>query len=137
MIITLHDGFLLRWAWGPRRVTSNTRYGKLDSAYPTSITAGLGLWMQWFRRGSRDWLLQRWTIVVPPSKANARIQNALKTSISNEELPTESIDIAALTAERAKLRAEKRFTEADAIRDKLIAAGVEVSDSSVNVRSKP
>lgn len=37
-------------------------------------------------------------------------------------------EIKAMIAEREKLRAEKRFAEADAIRDQLAAAGVKLED---------
>jgi len=123
---------LLRFAWGPRRVTSRKRYGTLQKAYPSQVSAAPSLWLRWWKEGITNWLFWRVQIVLPPSKANARITEALKAT--NQIEPKEKVDqtkIDLLTSEREKHRSSKNFIEADRIRDELLELGVTVKDGRV------
>lgn len=135
-IITITDPLIIRLAWGPRRVTSSKRYGGLspDQAYPDELTAAEGLWMDWIIAGVERWREGEWRIVVPDTKAEARILDQLQDILGEpKESPNESPalsdeEIEALIAKRDALRAEKKFSEADAIRDRLTESGVAVAD---------
>ena len=136
MIVTLKrnglQGLFLRLAWGPRRVTSNTRYGILDSAYPNKVTASHGLWIKWLRIGIADWMAFRWAIVLPPFKATARVSAQIKDlfpqAFNLQKVAISKFDIEALKATREILRSQKQFAEADKIRDQIIAYGDIVAD---------
>jgi len=133
MVITIRSKFLIALAWGPRRVTSSTRYGT-TKAYPSYVTASHSLWFSWLKSGAIKWLKSTETIVVPDSRATARIQAALEGSQKKE--PTYTLDqdtIDALLKKREELRLQRKFVEADEIRDKLLKAGVSVSDQKIQV----
>lgn len=141
MIFTLKRGFLLKWAWGPRRVTTSKRYKTLnrEEAYPSSVTANHGLWKVWFKLNTIKWIkfylgLHEAAIVIPDTKAEARIKQAMTTIDSPDKENCNLIsddEISQILAKREILRAEKRYEEADKLRDMLISAGVEVSDNRI------
>ena len=131
MLHTSRNPALIRIAWGPRRATSSTRYGTVESAYPREVTASLSLWAQWVRSGLWRWLTWRWQVVVPPSRAVARVREAI-AGVSKPGLGDD--EIARLTAARAAHRAAGEYAEADRIRDHLRAHGVEVRDGHKTAR---
>lgn len=123
---------LLRAAWGPRRVTSKKRYGAVDAAYPPSVAAHWRLWFRWARAGIPRWITGPVQIVIPATKAEKRIQDALTNTTDNPAQPGLSdAEVKRLQDKRAALRNQKRFKEADEIRDKLISMGVVVSDAPI------
>jgi cysteinyl-tRNA synthetase len=140
MLITLKNkglqGVILRAAWGPRRVTTRRRYGKVESAYPSEVTASLSLWFNWLRRGLKQWAYGEVSIVIPQTKATARIRSAIATSDIVTKTPVLSeLDIKELQERREYLRLIRNFKEADAIREKLEAAGVVVKDTPISKKN--
>lgn len=127
MLITIHR-CLLPIFWGPRRATSSKRYGKVK-AYPRSVTASHSLWWKWFKLSLKEWLTYDLKVVFQKPEATKRIQDQLKTQEQKPLLTPSEIQV--LLEERENLRKEKKFLEADAIRDKLKEAGVEVKDSKI------
>lgn len=132
MIISTTSKIFIAIAWGPRRATSNKRYG-VSSAYPSHVSASHGLWLHWLKRGIFRWLMWDWKIVIPPSHAKDRVRKAIghigKPQQESHKRSAFDLDVGLLLAERESLRRQKRFTEADAIRDKLVAAGVTIKDA--------
>ena len=122
---------ILRLAWGPRRVTRSRRYDTTGvSAYPNCVGGTAGLWREWIISGIGKWLRWEWQIVIPDTKAEARIRAAVQDLDQPAPPPApDQGEVDALIAERAQLRAAKRFAEADAIRDRLTAMGIEVKDA--------
>lgn len=131
MIITVKNQFFIAWAWGPRRATSRKRYGAVESLYPSAVTASHKLWLSWLMRGTKDWLFDNVAIVTPHRKATARVKNAIKDIPVEVNKSADSDEIAALMAKRQELRAEKKFAEADEIRDRLQSLGVAVKDGKI------
>ena len=114
MLHTSRNPALIRIAWGPRSTT-----------YPREVTASIGLWARWIRSGLWRWLTWRWQVVVPPSRAVARVREAI-AGVSKPGLGDD--EIAKLTEARAAYRAAGEYAEADKIRAHLRAHGVEVRD---------
>lgn len=132
MNITIGSKFLIALAWGPRRVTSSTRYGT-TKAYPSYVTASHSMWFRWLKTGIVEWLKFQQKVVVPDSRATARVQKAIADIPREEPKPTldqETIDN--LISKREELRLQRKFREADEIRDKLLKAGVSVSDQKLH-----
>lgn len=127
---TLHvdDPLIIEAAWGPRRVSRRTRGIPLQ-AYPEKVSAHRKLWERWLAQ-DQPYI----SVVIAKKKAQARIDAALAASGPAEDEPMYTVpqdEIDDLLAERAELRAEKRFAEADRIRDYLTRHGVEVQDGKV------
>ncbi len=133
---TVTDPFLIRLAWGPRRVTSSKRYGTLkpEDAYPTSISASDTLWMEWIINGIERWRNDEWAVVIPETKAEARIREQIVDLLPEPEPEPDTIsdeEFDRLMEERASLRKERKFEEADRIRDHLEAHGRKVLDAKI------
>ena len=134
-IITVSDPEMIRAAWGDRRISGRTR-GVHLSAYPESVAATRQVWLDWFDfHAARPGLVK---IVIAKKKAQARIDAALgrmsgdpefaepppKTSITQEEIED-------MLAERAELRQQGLFADADRMRAYLTEQGVRVQDQKV------
>lgn len=135
-IIFTTNKFLIAWAWGPLRVTSNTRYGKLESPYAGEVGAAWRLWLRWFYQGTLRWIRYDVKIVIPTVKTSEK--KKILDSVSHlkpqdvEERPTLSeAEIEILLEKRKQYRSEKNFTESDKIRDYLIEHGVQVNDQKL------
>lgn len=127
-IHTISDPAIIMAAWGARRV-SGRRRGMDVCAYPGQVTAAKSLWLQWI-----DTPQCEVGIVIAKRKAEARIRAALVGAgqfalEAPQAAPQSEID--ALLARRAELRSERRFAEADAIRDHLAAMGVQIADGKI------
>ena len=119
--------FIIALAWGPRRVTSRRRYGNVDSAYPSSVGAGASTWWRWILQSSIRWLKWNVRVVIPASRATARIATAI-AGIDRESPVLEKSEIDVLLRRRLDLREKRDFAAADKIRGQLTDAGVNVRD---------
>ena len=127
--LSVTDPVIIEAAWGPRRVSGRSR-GMALRAYPTQVGAARELWERWLAEDHADV-----SIVIAKKRAQARIDAALGYA-SKEPDVAEPEPLAGLTqdeiddmlAERAELRAARKFAEADRIRDYLVHHGVEVQD---------
>jgi len=125
--------FIIALAFGPRRATSNTRYGKLDSAYPKDVGADHKLWLLWIKDALKRWVALDYYVVIPTKRAKDKsvVSSVRSSEESNPTVgPTLSEEkVQRLLSERQALRDEKSFEEADKIRDYLLEHGVEVRDA--------
>lgn len=71
MVITVKRKWVIALAWGPRRVTSNKRYGT-TKAYPKYVSASFKTWVRWLVQGSWWWVIGKEKIITPPRRAKAR-----------------------------------------------------------------
>lgn len=133
-VLAISDPLIIRAACGPRRISSRSRGLDLN-AYPNEVSAGKGLWLDWISTPKTS--VQ---IVIAKKLAQARIDAALKNSgifrdpETVEREPASEItdeEVSDMMDERAELRRERRFAEADMIRDYLVRHGVDVSDKSL------
>jgi len=71
-------------------------------------------------------------VVVPPSRARARIAAAIEgiSQVPEQEI-LEKSEIEALLRRRLELRERRDFAAADEIRNQLIVAGVDVRDHAI------
>ena len=131
-LVTVSDIDLLKAAWGNRRVSSRTRNMDI-SAYPKAVTAHPELWRDWFKRVSANPDIDY--VIIAKKKAQARIDAALGSSFDTEQsqsvpmTPITQDEVEDMLAERLELRAEKRWADADKIRDYLVAHGIQVRDA--------
>ena len=126
---------LIRAAWGPRRASSRTRYGEVTELYPPSVSCTCGLWWMWIKESIPRRLRGEYQIVIQKPKAKARIAAAVANAerpVTHQPVGPSDDEINDLLAQRAALRAERRFKEADEIRDRLVSMGVSVADGPVN-----
>lgn len=124
-IITTDWQWLIRGAWGPRRVSSRSAPGTL--AYPRKLTASLGLWVHWIRTERKVT-----GIVYSPTIAQKRIDDQIK-DITPEPEPRPTLDpseISEIEKKRKEYRSLGDYETADALRDYLVKHGVVVGDSS-------
>lgn len=122
--------WLIRLAWGPRRVSSRALDG--TSAYPESVGATPGLWLAW--------ICQRWNrkavyVVVTAQGADHGADYMAMVAEREKQQQAERMralmtpeQIASIQNEREAARLAKNFALADKLRDELIAAGVVVAD---------
>ena len=127
-VINVQCPALIQIAWGRRRVSSRASGG--TKAYPSSLTASRRLWRDWINRALA---FDFESIVIDQHRATARIEKMIEGIGADDDQPEAmpQSEIDRLTAERVRLRAERRFAEADEIRDALIAAGVTVADGAI------
>jgi len=132
-IINTDWQWLIRLAWGPRRVSSKASYG--TKAYPRDVGATLGLWLKWLKSSKGQTL----KIVIsgdPEGGHGLRYKNELRDKAEREEINKRKADVESrledLQRERIKARLEKDFDRADAIRDEIVKAGFTVSDKPVD-----
>ena len=132
-VLTISDPVIIEAAWGPCRVSSKTR-GMVLNAYPASLTAHKKMWERWIAE-DRPYV----SIVIAKKKAQARIDAALGHVQGGPEAfdaePSVTItqeEIEDMMAERADLRAARKFAEADKIRDYLFRHGVAVKDRRID-----
>lgn len=133
-VLAWPDGFhevddpeIIQAAWGPRRVSSRNR-GMEIGAYPRSVGAMRSVWVDWILH-QKDYV----TIVIAKKPAAQRVQDAIAGLDSDEgSMPSICADeVRALLDQREEYRAARRFAEADEIRDRLVAAGVQVADGRI------
>jgi|TARA_B100000035_G_scaffold314728_1_gene331963 hypothetical protein len=135
MVIYTRNKLIIMLAWGPRRVSSKSDPGTL--AYPECVGASHRLWMSWFKSGIRRWFTGPTYIVISESKSKhgQKYGDEVREQQEEEEKAQKKADIKArlddLIAERQRLRAERRFKEADDIRDVIEAVGIKVSDTKL------
>lgn len=133
-VLTIDDPETIRAAWGKRVTTSRTRGMDIQS-YPQVVTAAKALWVRWIKEMGSD---HRTRVVIAKKTAQARIDAALGYVSRDHQVLTADpgtaltdAKVSDLLAEREGLREERRFDEADKIRDYLIAHGVTVVDAKV------
>jgi hypothetical protein len=131
-VLTITDPLIIEAAWGPRRVSSRTRGMKLE-AYPKEVSAHKSLWQHWLNQ-DRPFV----AVVIAKKRAQARINAALGVNSQDPEEQTQDPEtklsqeeIDDLMQEREELRASRKFSDADKIRDYLTANGVEVADQKI------
>ena len=132
-IVTVTDPYLIKAAWGKRRLSSRNRgLDKMASAYPADLTAAKGLWRIWFEDTLRN--PHREHIVIYKKKAIKRIEDALShVDVSEPSTPSmPDHEAKEMIDEMERLRAAREFDKSDAIRDRLVSAGVDIKNKSVS-----
>ena len=126
-IITTDWQWLIRLAWGKRRVSSRAPAG--TRAYPETVGASLKLWLGWImaKRGYEAVVVQDTANDIHAMAAELRARWEREAQEAAAFLSDE--DAAELERLRSEHRAARRFAEADAIRDRLIASGRAVGDA--------
>lgn len=126
-IITTDWQWLIRLAWGKRRVSSRAPAG--TRAYPREVSASAALWLAWIRdnRGEDIVVVQDTASDIHSMAAELRARWDREAQEAAAFLSDE--DAAELERQRSEHRAARRFAEADAIRDRLIASGRAVGDA--------
>jgi cysteinyl-tRNA synthetase len=132
ILLTTDWNWLIKAAWGERRVSS--RALAVTSAYPSQLSATLGVWLSWYWKNKNR---REYYVVVTADGADhgadymalvaAREAGQLKERKHAEVLAR----LDDLNAQRAAAREAKNFELADAIRAEIVAVGIVVKDASV------
>lgn len=132
--------WLIRLAWGERRVSSRAAPG--TEAYPRSVAATFSVWIAWVMH-TRKWRFD--CVVVSAEGADhgaayierlaaedaQREAAARATAAEAEKRVFAETRLAEMQARRDAARAAKDFALADQIRAEIIAAGFEIADKPI------
>lgn len=128
--------WLLRLAWGKRRVSSRASdefFIRYNNKY-SRTTAALSLWLRWIYRTLR---YNRDYVLIDTDKEGYGVAYAMELIAAAKKEQEEAARNAMakrlddLQAQRAKARAERDFELADRLRDEIVAAGFIVSDEKL------
>lgn len=132
LLLTTDWQWLIRLAWGKRRVSS--KCSPHVKAYPGELSATLTVWKEWIKK---NWRRKTIYIVVENDGFDhgAAFAEEIKKRQEKEQKDAKKRETLArldqLKAAREQARKEKNFVLADQIRDEMIAAGIVVKDGKL------
>jgi hypothetical protein len=134
-IIQTDNQWLIRAAWGKRRVSSKAIKG--TPTYPGDVAASLLMWVSWTRYA----FLRKETYVIIDGGAEGghgeRYMEDMRAKAEDNRIAEVKAEmglrLAGLQHERQEARAAKDFARADALRDEIEMAGFVVADEAINL----